>query len=337
MQVGLISYGLDRALTGIGRYTVELARALADLENGPGVTLLAAGGVGPLAGQNGLRSVPLPGCRLLPGLVTFGNVLIPRLARRYKLDLVHDPTGVAPFMFGVRARSVVTVHDVFAWSCPGTSTLLDTLISHYWLPRRLPQVDAVITVSLASQKDLSHYLGISRPMIHVIPQAASSHFRPAPLAQVATARSRYGLPEHYILYVGSLVKRKNLLGLLRSYARLRASEQPLPLVVVGVERTDRGAIAKTLAELDLGSDLVFAGHVADENLPAVYSGAELFVFPSLYEGFGLPPLEAMACGTPVVCSNTSSLPEVVGDAAITVDPNDVDALAGAMHLSLIHI
>ena len=330
MQVGLISYGLDRPLTGIGRYTVELARALADLENRPGVTLLAAGGVGPLAGQNGLRSVPLPGCRLLPGLVTLGNVLIPRLARRYELDIVHDPTGVAPFVFDVRARSIVTVHDVFAWSFPGSSTLMDTLIQRIWLPRRLPQVDAVITDSLASQKDLSHYLGIPGPMIHVIPLAASSQYLPAPLAQVAAARSRYGLPEHYIPYVGSLVKRKNLLGLLRSYARLRASEQPLPLVVVGVERSDRGAIAETLAELDLGSDLVFAGHVADEDLPAVYSGAKLFVFPCLYEGFGLPPLEAMACGTPVVCSNTSSLPEVVGQAAVSVDPNDIEALAEAM-------
>jgi len=335
MQVGIISYGLDRPLTGIGRYTVELARALADLENGPGVTLLAAGGAGPLASQSGLRSVPLPGCRLLPGLVTLGNVMIPRLARRYELDLVHDPTGVSPSLFGASgARTVVTVHDVFAWSCPGSSTLMDTLIQRYWLPRRLPRVYAVITDSLASQKDLSRYLGISGPMTHVIPHAASSHFRPAPVAQVATARSRYGLPEHYILYVGSLVKRKNLLGLLRSYARLRASEQPLPLVVVGVERTDRGAIAKTVAELDLGSDLVFAGHVADEDLPAVYSGAKLFVFPSLYEGFGLPPLEAMACGTPVVCSNAASLPEVVGDAAITVDPYDVQGLAGAMHCVL---
>jgi len=227
------------------------------------------------------------------------------------------------------------VHDVFAWSYPGSSTLMETLIQRYWLPRRLAQVDAVITDSLASQKDLSHYLGISRPMIHVIPLAASSHYRPAPLAQVATARSRYGLPEHYILYIGSLVKRKNLLGLLRSYARLRASEQPLPLVVVGVERSDQGAIGKTLADLDLGCDLVFAGHIADEDLPAVYTGAKLFVFPSLYEGFGLSPLEAMACGTPVVCSNTSSLPQVVGDAAVSVDPNDIEALAGAMHRVLV--
>ena len=221
MQVGLISYGLDRPLTGIGRYTVELARAVSALRGDVEITLLAAGDAGPLADQNALRTVTLPGCRLLPGLLTLGNGIILMRARQLGLDLVHDPTGVTPLLFGASgARTVVTVHDVFAWSCPGTSTLMDTLIQRYWLPRRLPQVDAVITDSLASQKDLSHYLGVSRRMIHVIPNAASSHFRPAPLPQVATARSRSGLPEQYILYVGSLVKRKNLLGLLRSYACL---------------------------------------------------------------------------------------------------------------------
>lgn len=131
MQVGLISYGLDRPLTGIGRYTVELARALSALRGDVEITLLAAGDAGPLADQNAVRTVTLPGCRLLPGLMTLGNAWLPFRARQLGLDLLHDPTGVTPLLLGAGpADSVVTVHDVLAWSYPGSSTLLDLSLIH---------------------------------------------------------------------------------------------------------------------------------------------------------------------------------------------------------------
>jgi len=331
VRIGLLTYALDRPLTGIGRYTLELARALAALEDGPDVVLLTAGGAGPLAKENVLRRVSLPGCRLLPGLLTLGNVVIPRAARRLGLDVVHDPTGVTPFLFGAGgARTVVTVHDVFAWSCPGTSTLLDTLIYRHWLPRLLPRVDAVITDSLVSKADVAHHLSIPTDKTHIVHEGVNAIFHPLAPDEAIKAGARHGLPEKYILFVGSVEKRKNLPGLLHAYACLQTIEGTPPLVVVGVRRWKEDKIVEILRELDLEGRVIFTGHVPNANLPALYSGADLFVFPSLYEGFGLPPLEAMACGTPLVCSNAASLPEVVGDAAIMVDPYDVEGLAEAM-------
>jgi glycosyltransferase involved in cell wall biosynthesis len=322
---------LDRPLAGIGRYTLQLGKALLTLQDRLEIVLLTAGGAGALAGQNGTRYVPLSGCRLLPGLMTLGNVLIPRLAKKLELDLFHDPSGVTPLLFGAgRARTVITVHDVFAWSCPGTSNLLDTVIYRHWLPRVLPGVDAVITDSQASKTDISKYLGVPSSKVNVIHLGVDGCFHPVAGELAATVGRSHGLPDRYVLYLGSVEKRKNLSTLLRAYAHLRRLVQVPKLVIVGAKRHRSAGIEEILQELALVEHVLFPGYVPDEDLPALYSGADLFVFPSLYEGFGLPPLEAMACGTPVVTSNVSSLPEVVGDAAITVTPYDVEALAEAM-------
>jgi glycosyltransferase involved in cell wall biosynthesis len=264
--------------------------------------------------------------------VILGNVIIPLKARLLELDLVHDPSGATPLFFRAgRARNVVTIHDVFPWSCPDTSTLLDTLIHRYWLPRVLPRVDAVITVSQRSKADIVRYLKIPTNKIHVVYEGVSAAYLPLAAGEAAKTKVRHNLPDSYVLFVGSVEKRKNLRGLLHAYARLRNMGEIPPLVVVGVRRWKHTGIMETLRELDLEQHVIFTGYVPDAYLPALYSGADLFVFPSLYEGFGLPPLEAVACGTPVVCSNAASLPEVVGDATIMVNPYDVKGLAGAMH------
>jgi glycosyltransferase involved in cell wall biosynthesis len=156
------------------------------------------------------------------------------------------------------------------------------------------------------------------------------HYRPVGSEKVAAVSEKYRLPDDYILYVGSVEKRKNLLRLLQAYAYLRDRGETCPLVIVGIQRLNNVDVVAMLQELGLQRSVILAGYVADEDLPALYSGADLFVFPSLYEGFGLPPLEAMACGAPVVCSNAASLPEVVDDAALMVDPHNVEQLSEAM-------
>ncbi len=330
MRVGFLTYALERPLAGIGRYAVELARALAAREDGLEIVLLTAGGPGPLAGL-GLRQVSLPGCRLLPGLITLGNLLIPILARRLRLDIVHDTTGVTPLALGAGgARTVVTVHDVIPWSFPGVSTTLDTVIYRRWLPWVLPRVDGILTVSECSRADLTRYLHIPPDRIHNTSEGVADAYRPATESAIAQVRARYGLSAPYILYVGSVEERKNLRGVLQAYARLRQRGLACSLAIVGAAKWKYDGIMRTLADLQLADEVVFTGYVPDDDLPVLYSGAAVFAFPSLYEGFGLPALEAMACGTPVVAANTSSLPEVVGDAALTVDPADVEALAEAM-------
>ena len=321
IKLGLLAYGLDRNLGGIGTYTRELLAALQRLDCP--VTVLHAG----CSDEKDVFC--LPGARLLPGLLTLGQIEIAIQARRHHLQLVHDPTGSAP-LYLTAARRVVTIHDVIPYVYPETSTRLDWLIYHTWLPMAVRRMHAIITVSQASKQDIMRYLSVPREKIMVIPEAAGAHYRPLSQEIIQPALLRYGVTFPYILYVGSLESRKNLPRLLQAYAQLREWSQQWRLVIVGARRWKYTPIFDTVQELGLQSHVHFTGYVEEEDLPALYNGADLFVFPSLYEGFGLPVLEAMACGTPVITSNTSSLPEVAGDAALLVDPYDVDAIAGAM-------
>lgn len=326
MRVGLIHYGLDRQYTGIGRYTGRLAVSLAD--QGLAVHRLWAGQRPPGAAGETLR-----GAYLLPGLLTVGQFAVARLARRLGLDVVHDPTGAMPLFLTGSAR-VVTIHDAVPYVYPRTSSRLDWLIYRLWLPFAIRRANQVITDSRQSCEDIMANLPVQSDKIVVIPLAADGRFRPMEPAEVAPILREYGVDGPYILYVGSLTARKNLPRLVEAYARLRRWSERWKLVVAGVRKWKSAPIFDAVQRLGLESHLHFTGYVADEDLPALYNGADLFAFPSLYEGFGLPVLEAMACGTPVVTSDTSSLPEVAGDAALQVDPYNVEAMADAMRRML---
>jgi len=205
------------------------------------------------------------------------------------------------------------------------------MIYRHWLPRLISTAHAVITISQCSKVDIVRYLPVALSKVHVIPEGVNANYRPALPTALAEIRTRYGLPEHFLLFVGSVEERKNLRRLLEACELLWRAGEHRPLVVAGARLRKHRGINETLTRLGLERRVVLTGYVPEADLPALYSAADLFVFPSLYEGFGLPPLEAMACGAPVGCSNSSSLPEVVGDAAVTVDPYDVEALAHAMH------
>ena len=326
MHVGIVHYGLDRQAGGIGRYTTKLSGALA----GQGVdTLRLWAGVRPLQADG----AALPKAYLLPGLLTFGQVEIAWLARRRRLDVVHDPTGALPLLLTGAAR-VVTIHDAIPYVYPQTSTRLDWLIYHVWLPLAVRQADAVITVSEQSRKDILTHLPVLPERVVVVSEAADRRFHPMEPAEVAPILRTYDVQQPYILYVGALESRKNLPRLLEAYALLREWSPQWRLVIVGARKWKFSPIFDAVQRLGLETHVTFTGYVEDEHLPALYAGADLFAFPSLYEGFGLPVLEAMACGTPVVTSNASSLPEVAGDAALLVDPYDVEQIAQAMWLVL---
>lgn len=326
MRVGIIHYGLDRQLGGIGRYTVELVEALVD--EGVCVHRLWAGHQPLKASGEMLR-----GAYRLPGLLTSGQVEIAKAARRLNLDIVHDPTGAMPVLLTDAGR-VVTIHDAIPYVYPKTSTRLDWLIYHIWLPLAARRTDAVITDSKQSREDIVANLPILHEDVVSIPLAADRRFQPIYTAEVEPILREHGIAHPYVLYVGALESRKNLPRLLEAYARLRQLSTQWQLVIVGARKWKSSPIFDTVQLLGLEPHVHFTGYVADEHLPALYAGADLFTFPSLYEGFGLPVLEAMACGTPVVTSNSSSLPEVAGDAAMLVDPYDVEQIAQAMWLVL---
>lgn len=322
VSIGMVTYGLNRAIGGIGRYTEELAAAL------PGC------GVRPLLLQADDMALPetavkLRGSRLLPGLLTVGQVEIARLARQRRLALVHDPTGAMP-LFLTPTRRVGTIHDVIPYIFPETSTRLDWLIYRCWLPLAVRRLDAIITDSEQSKRDIVRYLPVAEEKVTVIPCAANRHYRPLTSREIQAALSKYDIHFPYILYVGSIAARKNLPRVLAAYAQVRRRSDKWRMVIVGARKWKSSPVYETVQRLGLADVVHFTGFVEEVDLPALYNGADLFVFPSLYEGFGLPVLEAMACGTPVVTANRSSLPEVAGDAALLVDPEDVEAIAAAM-------
>jgi len=268
------------------------------------------------------------------------------------VDLFHATEHLLPRFSSV--RTVFTLHDLIFLFHPETHKPLNRWFLTLMMPRFLRAADAVIAVSECTKRDAVRFYGIPEEKITVIYEGVNPRFRPASPETIAAVRARYNLPEHFILYVGTIEPRKNLTALLEAFHHLLATRslRPAPcdlrpatcsllpapcdlrLVIVGKRGWLYEGFFRRLRELGLEDRVIFTGYVPDEDLPAIYSAADLFVFPSLYEGFGLPVLEAMACGTPVICSNTSSLPEVAGDAALLVDPADVRALAGAMERAL---
>jgi len=327
MKFALLTYGLDRNPTGIGQYTRNLINGFLQIGYTP--FLLQAGG-----GIRGENAVQLLGSAYLPALLTLGQLEIGWYTKKYDIELVHDPIGIAPFATS-KTKRVITLCDVFPLSIPGYSANLETLIYKYWLPRIVPTLDKVITISHHSKKDICEYLNMPESKISVTHLATDHRFRPLPDEFIAPILAKHNLHQPYILYVGSIEPRKNLIRLLEAYAELNKKLPHYRLVIVGARNYWKSSpVAETVEQLQIQDKVFFTGYISDEDLPAVYNGADLFCFPSLYEGFGLPVLEAMACGTPVVTSNTSSLPEVAGDAALLVDPYQVEEITTAMQTVL---
>jgi glycosyltransferase involved in cell wall biosynthesis len=327
MRVGLLTYGLERPLSGVGRVALELGRALAPRPECE-ITFLTPYRRGPFA-DGSARRVYLPGCRLLPGLMLLGPPLIALAARALELDVVHDPVGVSPFLLGRWAgpfRRVVTVHDAIAFQYPQGYSWLNNFLHRRYIPATLGHVDAVATVSRVSRDAIVRHLGVPAERVAVVPNGVSARFARVPAEQARATAARYGL-DSYVLYVGAFQARKNVLRLVDAYARARRQIPGTDLALVG---PPQWSYPELEARLKGAEGVRMVGYVADEDLPALYSHAAAFVLPSLHEGFGIPLLEAMACGAPTICADASSLPEVAGGASMQVDPMDVDRLAAAI-------
>jgi glycosyltransferase involved in cell wall biosynthesis len=244
------------------------------------------------------------------------------------VDLFHATDHLLPRFF--RLRSVFTLHDLAFRFYPETHTPLNRWFLNVMMPSFLSAAGAVIAVSEHTKRDALRAYGIDEAKVRVIYEGVNPRFCPTDPETVEATRRKYGLPDRFILAVGTIEPRKNLSTLLAAYRLLKGQEVEHKLVIVGKKGWLYGGFFRQLRDTGLESEVIFPGFVPDEDLPALYGGADLFAFPSLYEGFGLPPLEAMACGTPVVCADSSSLPEVTGDAALLVPPTDVAAWAEAL-------
>jgi glycosyltransferase involved in cell wall biosynthesis len=333
MKIGVFTYGIEgERMTGIARYTVELTRALRRLDPTLEIVLLNPYPGDPHPWYREFPTHPLPSLRRLPLAATLGNWQLHRAARALAVDVLHDPCGIAPFAVPrgmARYARVTTVHDAIPLVYPRTQPLLTRLVFHTLVRASGRTADAILTMSEASRRDLVRTLGLPDEKLHVTLLAANDPPAPLPTEVADEIVARRGAARPYFLYVGALHPRKNLPRVLEAFARVRREAPEATLVIVGPPSWGASDVLRRVLERT-GDGVTFTGFISDADLRALYERAHALVFPSLYEGFGLPPLEAMAVGTPVLTSNVSSLPEVVGDAALQVDPTSVDAIADAM-------
>jgi len=328
MRIALDGLPLQVRSAGIGVYTRELGAALAAHAAAPALRLFACAGLpGPRATALPWRRSPL--YPLIMGAPLAGLArLLPLDAALREVDLFHATNYALPR--SRRIPLVQTVHDLALLRHPelGTPALRHLVgrVASTWREAR-----RVIADSEATARDLRELLGVPSSVLRVIHPGVAARFRPLDAAARAPVLARLGLDVPYVLHVGTLEPRKNLARLVRAFARATHGRGAAPLLVLagGAGWSDGDPTAAIAATAD-PARVRRLGPVADADLPALYGGALLFAYPSLYEGFGLPVLEAMACGTPVLTAAVSSLPEVAGDAALLVDPRDEAAIAAGL-------
>lgn len=340
MKVILAVDAIRQPMTGVGRYTLELARHLA---TNPAMALSY------MQGRNLLAALPAPaaGHPLLPMVreILSGFSLPTAVYRRYqghrraralrdvKGALLHGPNYYLPKFAG---RSLVTIHDVSVFTRPEHHRPDRVRYMHKEVALSLQRAELIVTVSQFSKAEITRVLGIAPDRIRVTPLGIGAEFHPRDGAEVATALAGFGLrPDGYCLYVGTVEPRKNLAVLLDAFEQLPArTRRQYPLVLAGYRGWESADLHARFARASREGWLTYLGFVAEPQLAGLIAGARLFVYPSLYEGFGLPPLEAMACGVPVVCSTAAALAETVGDIAQSVAPEDAEAMARAIEFGL---
>ncbi len=320
-------------MAGAGVYTDSLIRAICRVDNENDYVIFVRRGAFADLARSGFRIVPTP-TPSRPARLLWEQFLLPLQLRRRGADLLHSPHHTMPLVAPGCSR-VVTFHDLTFFLLPERYPASRRLYFQAVSRASARRADALIVPSDTVRDDVERILAVPQSRITTVYEAPAPVFRPiedgAMLAQV---RQKYRLPDRFILNVGSLEPGKNRASLIQAFHRLRQRGLEHCLVIVGQKAWKYEGDFELVERLGLGDAVLFTGYVPAEELAALYSCAELFVFPSLYEGFGLPVLEAMACGAPVVTSNVSAMPEVAGDAALLTEPRDIEGLADAMERPL---
>jgi glycosyltransferase involved in cell wall biosynthesis len=350
MRIAINAWFLNQAGTGSGQYLDHLLAAMADARPGTasGLRLLLVTPV-----DHPEFEVPGLDVEVWPvrsrfwtdrprrlGKVWFEQVFFPRLCSRWGADLAHVPYWGSPLWPTV--PTVVTVHDLIPLLLPAYRGGLPVRLYTRLVAASARRATAVLTDSLASQRDIIDHLGLPPERVHCIYLGIDEDFCPEPAPDDEAIRHKYGLSRgsdslptsRYVLYLAGHDVRKNVAGLVEAFATVARADDDVTLVIGGkLPPKDSPPFfdpRPLVTALDLEGDVRFIGWVDEAHKPALYRGAACAVFASHYEGFGLPVLEALACGTPLVTSNKGSLPELVGDAGFAMEPEDVPSLAGAI-------
>ncbi len=331
----IVAFNKSYRQAGVSKYTELLINNLAQLDHEDEFIIYVGNGLRPetfaAAPNFKIRASRLPTIKPI-ARIGWEQAIAPALLLRDRPDVLHCPLNVVPL--ATPCKTVLTIHDLGFMRFPERYRAAKRRYLHAATSLSARRASHIITDAESGRQEIIELLGVSPEKVSAIPLGVDARFQPLDPAQVEQFRQEKNLPPRFVLYLGTLEPRKNLPLLLRGFARLRRDQ---PEAVEGVELVLGGAkgwlydeIFRLVRELELEPITHFPGYVSEEELPLWYNSAECFVYPSVYEGFGLPPLEAMSCGCPVITSNTSSLPEVVGSAGLTVGPDDEAGLSAAL-------
>jgi len=327
MRIGIDMSSLSDDKTGVGYYAVNLVKAIGKADSSNMYFLYIREKYFQCfsdLGSNFTRKI-IPDSRRY-------NLPKTQISLAYsiwkdKLDLFYSPAFFIPFI--CLCRSVITIHDLTHVVFPEKQMKKHLFVFNSLLPYSIKRSSRIVADSMNTKKDIIRVFKVPEEKIRVVYAAAGDSFRPIKDEKaIARIKQKYGISSDYILFVGTIEPRKNIISLIQAYSLLKKNKPvDYKLVIVGKKGWMYSEVFNTVKELNLSEEIIFTYYTPEEDMVGLYNGAKVFVYPSLYEGFGLPPLEAMACGVPVITSNVSSLPEVVGDAAIMVNPADINQLA----------
>ena len=332
MNVGILSWMIDKKKTGVNNYLYNLIKNMINNGKADEISLIHyERSDDPIYSQVNDIIIPEKPLKLTSAIG------IPQAIKNADIDILHVPVHwynqITPFVLNREIKKVLTLHDLTPILFPEMHTRETNLTWKSSLKFIKNRTNVMICDSISTKNDCIKLLNIPEKRLRVIPLSADEQYKPLKNKKQIhdELKQEYNIDTPFILFVGTLEKRKNVPTLLKSFYKLKKCKIEHKLVIVGGKGWKYTKIFDLIEELNLKDDVIFTDYVTDEYLVKLYNAADLFVYPSLYEGFGLPPLEAMACGCPVITSNTSSLPEVVGDAGIMIDPNDIDSLTESMH------
>ncbi len=331
MRIAIDATAIPAKRVGAGNYILNLARTLIQIDHENEYVIFAqASGVSNFGGAcPNAKIVPLAWMSRLQRIL-WEQALLPAQVKSLGIDILHSPHYTLPM--NTPSTSVVTFHDMTFFLYPQMHQYYKRFFFRTMIQIAAGRANAIIADSESSRQDILLLLDVKPTNVIPVPLGVSADYHHIDDREALECIHRkYHLPERFLLYVGVLEPRKNLPALIRAYRSLVDRGISHGLVIVGRKGWMYDQLFHTIRDLDLASRVILTGYVPEAELPLLYSAADLFIYPSLYEGFGLPVLEAMACSVPVVTSNISSMPEIVGDAGILVDPRRMDELADAVH------